>query len=165
LSLYRVRAILSNHNVCFYHIYLVRKGASMPTQSLPAPSLRTAICFPAGMPTWAGNPLIYRTLCAILVVGSIFLPALREARGSSVGLATTTTSKGRGSSRSATTAPAITRCSAADRSRTENSPLRVMTIWRSRVRVAGLWPGVADLLGSASRVRSGNSRPAPNPRS
>jgi hypothetical protein len=78
----------------------------MPTQSLPAPSLRTAICLPAGMPTWAGNPLIYRTLCAISVAGSIFLPALREARGSAVGLATATTSKGRGSGRSATTAPA-----------------------------------------------------------
>ena len=82
LSLYRMRAILANRNVYFYHnTYLVRKGASMPTQSLPAPSLRTAICLPAGMPTWAGNPLIYRTLCAISVAGSIFLPALREASG------------------------------------------------------------------------------------
>src|SRR4029077_2838455 len=93
LSLYRVRAILSNHNMCLYHnTYLVRKGASMPTQSLPAPSLRTAICLPAGrMLTRASNPLIYRILCAIWraisVAGSIFLPALREARGSGVGLA------------------------------------------------------------------------------
>src|SRR5882724_7947712 len=60
----------------------------MPTQSLPAASLRTAICLPAGrVLTRARNPLIYRVLWpiwrAISVAESIFLPALRETPGGS----------------------------------------------------------------------------------
>src|SRR3984893_11808608 len=58
----------------------------MPTQSLPALSLRTAKCLPAGrLLIRARNPLIYRVLWAIWraisVVASSFLPALRETRG------------------------------------------------------------------------------------
>src|SRR6266851_6480397 len=60
----------------------------MPTQSLPAASLRTANCLPVGrMLIQAGNPLSYRVLWAIWraisVVESIFLRALREAPGGS----------------------------------------------------------------------------------
>src|SRR3984893_7394245 len=58
----------------------------MPTQSLPAASLRTANFLPAGrMLTRAGNSLIYRVLWpiwrAISLVEWMFLPALREAPG------------------------------------------------------------------------------------
>ena len=58
----------------------------MPTQCLPAPSLRNARRLPAGrVLIRAGNPLIYRVLWpiwwAFSVVGSIFLPESREAAG------------------------------------------------------------------------------------
>jgi hypothetical protein len=64
----------------------MRARCVMPTQTLPAASLRTAICLPAGrMLIRARNPLIYRVLWAIWrtisVVESIFLPESREAAG------------------------------------------------------------------------------------
>ena len=70
----------------------MRARCVMPTQSLPAASLRTAICLPAGrMLIRALNPLIYMVLWAIWrafsVVESIFLPALREGPTGSTGSA------------------------------------------------------------------------------
>src|SRR6266851_2120489 len=57
----------------------------MPSPGLPAPSLRTAYCLPAGDALrWVSNCLIYIILWsirrAVLGAKSNFLPALREAR-------------------------------------------------------------------------------------
>src|SRR6266404_3678814 len=79
--------------MCFYNnTHLMRARCVMPTQCLPAASLRTAICLPAGrMLIRALNPLIYMVLWAIWrafsVVESIFLPALREGPTGSTGSA------------------------------------------------------------------------------
>src|SRR5947208_1114127 len=89
LSLSRVRAILSNHNVPLSQRgHPLREGCVMPTQSLPAPSLTIANCFPASrMLIREGNSLIYWVLRpiwrVISVVESIFLPESREAPGGS----------------------------------------------------------------------------------
>src|SRR6267143_4862529 len=58
----------------------------MPSPNLPAPSLRSAYCLPAGrVLLWVASYLIYITLWsirrAICGIGSNFLPALREAGG------------------------------------------------------------------------------------
>jgi hypothetical protein len=69
LSLYRVRAILSNHNECcrYHNLDLVRKGASMPTQRSPCSLPQDGHLSPCRADAdRAGNPLIYRILCAIL---------------------------------------------------------------------------------------------------
>src|SRR6266481_10103842 len=72
--------------MCRYHNPLMRARCVVPTQCLPAASLKVARRLPAGrMLIQARNPLIYRVLWpiwrAISVVASIFLPALREAPG------------------------------------------------------------------------------------
>src|SRR5215472_15480355 len=60
-------------------------GASMPSPSLPARSLRTAHCFPAGQAlSWTTNLLICIVLWSIRGAGfgaeSRFVPATRERR-------------------------------------------------------------------------------------
>jgi len=87
LTLYRVRAILSNQ-MCHYHnIDPMRARCVMPPQSLPAASLRTANCLPAArVLIRVVNSLIYHTLWpiwrAISAVEPMSLPVLREAAGS-----------------------------------------------------------------------------------
>src|ERR1700731_5380650 len=75
--------------MCLYHnTHLMRARCVMPTQCLPAPSLRTANRLPAARVLFrTRSPLIYMVLWAIWraisVVESMFLPESREAPGDS----------------------------------------------------------------------------------
>src|SRR5437879_845784 len=75
--------------MCFINIYhIISKRCKMSTRSLPAPSLRTGHSLPAvGLLRLLVNYLIYQALWLIMptISGSepSFLPALREAPGSS----------------------------------------------------------------------------------